>query len=51
MAAGKNRVDPLITAVAPLGVWTGPGSDRFTPASPNLMKVVLDPRDGLGEKT
>src|SRR5216684_1544944 len=45
MAAGKIRVGPLITAVAPLSdgpVWF----DRLHSGEPNLMKVVLDPRMG-----
>jgi L-iditol 2-dehydrogenase len=43
MAAGKIRVGPLITAVAPLS--DGPAwFDRLHSGEPNLMKVVLDPR-------
>jgi L-iditol 2-dehydrogenase len=43
MAAGKIRVGPLITAVAPLS--DGPAwFDRLHLGEPNLMKVVLDPR-------
>jgi L-iditol 2-dehydrogenase len=42
MAAGKIRVKPLITAVAPLG--DGPQwFARLHAGEPNLMKVVLDP--------
>jgi L-iditol 2-dehydrogenase len=45
MAAGKIRVGPLITAVAPLS--DGPAwFDRLHSGEPNLMKVVLDPRMG-----
>jgi L-iditol 2-dehydrogenase len=45
MAAGKIRVGPLITAVAPLS--DGPQwFDRLHAGEPNLMKVVLDPRMG-----
>ena len=45
MAAGKIRVGPLITAVAPLS--DGPAwFDRLHSGEPNLMKVVLDPRLG-----
>jgi L-iditol 2-dehydrogenase len=47
MAAGKIRVGPLITAVAPL--TDGPSwFDRLHSGEPNLMKVVLDPRIGSG---
>jgi L-iditol 2-dehydrogenase len=47
MAAGKIRVGPLITAVAPLS--DGPAwFDRLHSGEPNLMKVVLDPRMGSG---
>ena len=47
MAAGKIRVGPLITAVAPLS--DGPAwFDRLHSGEPNLMKVVLDPRIGSG---
>jgi L-iditol 2-dehydrogenase len=43
MAAGKIRVEPLITAVAPLS--DGPAwFDRLHSGEPNLMKIVLDPR-------
>lgn len=43
MAAGKIRVDSLITAVAPLS--DGPSwFDRLHAGEPNLMKIVLDPR-------
>jgi L-iditol 2-dehydrogenase len=45
MAAGKIRVGPLITAIAPLS--EGPAwFDRLHSGEPNLMKVVLDPRIG-----
>jgi L-iditol 2-dehydrogenase len=48
MAAGKIRVSPLITAVAPLS--DGPAwFDRLHSGEPNLMKVVLDPRIGSGQ--
>lgn len=44
MAAGKIKVGPLITAVAPLS--DGPGwFARLYAREPNLMKVVLDPRE------
>ncbi len=47
MAAGKIRVGPLITAIAPLA--DGPAwFDRLHSGEPNLMKVVLDPRMGPG---
>jgi L-iditol 2-dehydrogenase len=49
MAAGKIRVRPLITAVAPLSdgpSWFG----RLHSGEPNLMKIVLDPRIGPGSK-
>lgn len=43
MAAGKIRVEPLITAVAP--IEEGPEWFlRLHAREPNLMKVVLDPR-------
>jgi L-iditol 2-dehydrogenase len=49
MAAGKIRVGPLITAVAPL--WEGPSwFDRLHSGEPNLMKVILDPRISLDQK-
>jgi L-iditol 2-dehydrogenase len=49
MAAGKIRVRPLITAVAPLS--DGPSwFDRLHAGEPNLMKIVLDPRIGSGQK-
>jgi L-iditol 2-dehydrogenase len=48
MAAGKIRVDSLITAVAPLR--DGPAwFDRLHSGEPNLMKIVLDPRMGAGQ--
>jgi L-iditol 2-dehydrogenase len=47
MAAGKIRVGPLITAVAPLS--DGPAwFDRLHSGEPNLMKIVLDPRINSG---
>ena len=45
ISAKKIRVDRLITAVAPLGdgpMWF----ERLYGREPNLMKVVLDPRNG-----
>ena len=43
LASGRIKVDPLITAVAPLS--EGPGwFGRLHAREPNLMKVVLDPR-------
>jgi L-iditol 2-dehydrogenase len=49
MAAGKIRVSPLITAIAPLS--DGPSwFDRLHSGEPNLMKIVLDPRIGSGHK-
>lgn len=48
IAAGKIRVGPLITAVAPL--HDGPTwFDRLHSGEPNLMKVVLDPRMGSSQ--
>src|ERR1700692_459786 len=48
MAAGKIRVGPLITAVAPLS--DGPAwFDRLHSGEPNMMNVVLDPRIGSGQ--
>lgn len=47
MAAGKIRVGPLITAIAPLSdgaAWFA----RLHSGEPNLMKIVLDPRIGSG---
>jgi L-iditol 2-dehydrogenase len=45
VSAGKIRVGQLITAVAPLS--DGPTwFQRLYAGEPNLMKVVLDPRDG-----
>ncbi|GGA61750.1 galactitol-1-phosphate 5-dehydrogenase [Edaphobacter acidisoli] len=45
MSAGKIKVGPLITAVAPLR--DGPEwFARLYAREPNLMKVVLDPREG-----
>jgi L-iditol 2-dehydrogenase len=47
IAAGKIRVGPLITAIAPLS--DGPSwFDRLHSGEPNLMKIVLDPRIGSG---
>jgi L-iditol 2-dehydrogenase len=44
VSAGKIRVGPLISAVAPLS--DGPAwFQRLYEREPNLMKVVLDPRD------
>jgi L-iditol 2-dehydrogenase len=49
MASGKIRVEPLITAVAPLS--DGPAwFDRLHSGEPNLMKVVLDPRIDSGHE-
>lgn len=43
ISSGKIQVGPLITAVAPLG--DGPSwFDRLYSREPNLMKIVLDPR-------
>lgn len=45
IANGKIKVGPLITAVAPLSdgpAWFG----RLYAHEPNLMKIVLDPREG-----
>ncbi|MCU1320369.1 MAG: Alcohol dehydrogenase zinc-binding domain protein [Acidobacteriaceae bacterium] len=43
ISSGKIQVRPLITAVAPLG--DGPSwFDRLYSREPNLMKIVLDPR-------
>jgi L-iditol 2-dehydrogenase len=48
MAAGRIRVDSLITAVAPLR--DGPAwFERLHSGEPNLMKIVLDPRMGAGQ--
>jgi L-iditol 2-dehydrogenase len=45
IAAGKIKVAPLITAIAPLD--EGPSwFARLHAREPNLMKVVLDPRGG-----
>ncbi len=47
IAAGKIKVDPLITAVAPLS--DGPQwFERLHGREPNLMKIVLDPRAEAG---
>ena len=43
MAAGKIRIDSLITAIAPLtegAAWF----ERLYAHEPNLMKIILDPR-------
>lgn len=43
MAAGKIKVSPLITAIAPLAA--GPAwFERLHAGEPDLMKIVLDPR-------
>jgi L-iditol 2-dehydrogenase len=45
IANGKIKVGPLITAVAPLS--DGPEwFERLYAREPNLMKIVLDPREG-----
>jgi L-iditol 2-dehydrogenase len=45
IAEGKIKVGPLITAVAPL--TDGPEwFKRLYAHEPNLMKIVLDPREG-----
>jgi len=45
IAEGKIKVSPLITAVAPLS--EGPRwFERLHGREPNVMKVVLDPREG-----
>ncbi len=47
VAAGKIRVSPLITAIAPLSdgaSWFA----RLHAREPNLMKIVIDPRLGVG---
>jgi L-iditol 2-dehydrogenase len=47
VSAGRIKVRPLISAVAPLE--DGPGwFERLYGREPNLMKVVLDPRGGVG---
>jgi L-iditol 2-dehydrogenase len=49
ISTGKIRVDKLITAVAPLSdgpMWF----ERLYGREPNLMKVVLDPRDGKSQQ-
>jgi L-iditol 2-dehydrogenase len=44
ISTGKIRVDPLITVIAPLS--DGPAwFQRLYEREPNLMKIVLDPRD------
>jgi L-iditol 2-dehydrogenase len=49
IAAGKIKVAPLITAVAPLD--EGPSwFERLYSREPNLMKVILDPRAGGEQK-
>jgi L-iditol 2-dehydrogenase len=48
MAAGKIKVGRLITAVAPLG--DGPEwFKRLHSREPNLMKIVLDPRESRAQ--
>jgi L-iditol 2-dehydrogenase len=48
IANGKIKVKPLITAVAPL--TDGPSwFDRLHAREPNLMKIVLDPRQAAPE--
>jgi L-iditol 2-dehydrogenase len=49
VSSGKIQVGPLITAVAPLS--DGPAwFQRLYAREPNLMKVVLDPRDSEMQK-
>jgi L-iditol 2-dehydrogenase len=49
IAAGKIKVAPLITAIAPLE--DGPSwFARLYAREPNLMKVVLDPRSGQNQE-
>jgi L-iditol 2-dehydrogenase len=44
IAEGKIKVEPLISAVAPLN--EGPRwFERLYGREPNVMKVVLDPRE------
>jgi L-iditol 2-dehydrogenase len=44
VSTGKIKVGPLITAVAPLA--DGPRwFERLYGREPNLMKIVLDPRE------
>ena len=48
IAEGKIKVGPLITAVAPL--TDGPEwFERLYAREPNLMKIVLDPREGAAQ--
>jgi len=48
IAEGKIKVGPLITAVAPL--TDGPSwFERLYSHEPNLMKIVLDPREGAAK--
>jgi L-iditol 2-dehydrogenase len=50
IAAGRIKVDSLITAVAPLE--EGPAwFERLYSREPNLMKVVLDPREITGAES
>ncbi len=50
IADGKIKVNPLITAVAPLS--DGPEwFKRLYAREPNLMKIVLDPREDPGESS
>ncbi len=47
VSTGKIKVGPLITAVAPLS--DGPSwFERLYGREPNLMKIVLDPRESAG---
>ena len=46
IASGKIQVAPLITAVAALEAGAG-GVDRLHAREPNLMKIVLDPRQAV----
>jgi L-iditol 2-dehydrogenase len=49
VSAGKIRVGQLITAVAPLS--DGPTwFQRLYGREPNLMKVVLDPREDMAQR-
>ncbi len=48
ISTGEIKVGPLITAVAPLA--DGPRwFERLYGREPNLMKIVLDPRESAGE--
>jgi L-iditol 2-dehydrogenase len=49
ISTGKIKVGPLITAIAPLSdgpVWF----QRLYEREPNLMKVILDPRNNEGQR-